>query len=64
MRFILKKVLLVNILVNKALKLCLFLVTIKYCWQNIIFFFHLYRHVGHIGWDPQGGFDVSIPRIF
>jgi len=22
------------------------------------FIFHC-RHVGHIGWDPQGGFDVS-----
>ena len=39
------------------------LVNIKYCWQNFFFFFHFHRHVGHIGWDPQGGFDVSIPTI-
>ena len=21
------------------------------------------RHVGHVGWDPQEGFDVRIPRV-
>ena len=24
---------------------------------RIFFKFH-YRHIGHIGWDPQGGYDV------
>ena len=23
-------------------------------------YFYFYRHVGHVGWDPKGGFDVRI----
>lgn len=27
---------------------------------SVFFFFFYFRHIGHVGWDPNTGFDVSV----